>query len=200
MIRTTLSRIFQEYPAARREAFKDHPVAQFLRSGAPADIRNVSAAYRQLTWKGSAGNGNWVGGPWIAAFHPAITTTAQRGFYPVYLFSSSLDRVYLSLNQGVTDPKNEFGAREAREILRSRARVLRLRAEGEYAGRFDIAAIDLAAPSKGSLLDFYEHGHAFGVRVRRRKSARRKRTCRGPARDAPALFPGCVTWGIHSRR
>lgn len=48
----------------------------------------------------SVGKGNWANVPWIAVFDQNITTTAQKGFYIVYLFSEDYKKVYLSLNQG----------------------------------------------------------------------------------------------------
>src|SRR5262249_52580282 len=36
--------------------------------------------------EGSAGAGNWAAVPWISVFDPAITTSATRGYYVVYLF------------------------------------------------------------------------------------------------------------------
>jgi hypothetical protein len=48
-----------------------------------------------------------------------VTSTAQEGFYVVYLFAETLDRVYLSLNQGVTAHVDRFRKR-ARHSQRSR--------------------------------------------------------------------------------
>ena len=39
-----------------------------------------------LLVEGSAGAGNWAAVPWISVFDPAITTSATRGYYLVYLF------------------------------------------------------------------------------------------------------------------
>lgn len=48
--------------------------------------------------------------PWIAFLDPDVTTTATDGLYLVYLFSSSLDRVYLSMNQGATQHRRRAEA------------------------------------------------------------------------------------------
>ena len=40
--------------------------------------------------------------PWIALLDENVTTTATDGLYVVYLFTSRLDAVYLSMNQGAT--------------------------------------------------------------------------------------------------
>jgi hypothetical protein len=44
--------------------------------------------------------------PWIALMDPDVTTTATEGLYLVYLFDRTLGRVYLSMNQGVTQHLN----------------------------------------------------------------------------------------------
>lgn len=40
--------------------------------------------------------------PWIALLNPDVTTTATDGLYLVYLYSRSLQTVYLTMNQGAT--------------------------------------------------------------------------------------------------
>ena len=60
---------------------------------------------REYNVKGSVGkSGNWPDVPWLAIFRKKITTTAQRGVYIVYLLSSDASAIYLTFNQGVTDP------------------------------------------------------------------------------------------------
>lgn len=46
--------------------------------------------------------------PWLAVLDPEVTTTAQEGLYIVYLFADTLERVYLSMNQGVTAHREYF--------------------------------------------------------------------------------------------
>lgn len=48
--------------------------------------------------------------PWIAFLDPDVTTTATDGLYVVYLFSTSLERVYLSMNQGATQHRRRAEA------------------------------------------------------------------------------------------
>jgi 5-methylcytosine-specific restriction protein A len=79
-----------------------------------------------LLVEGSAGAGNWAVVPWISVFDPAITTTTTEGYYVVYLFHGREPVVHLSLNQGTTSVRKEFGAR-TREILQDRAELMRKR-------------------------------------------------------------------------
>lgn len=40
--------------------------------------------------------------PWVAVLDPDVTSTAKSGLYLVYLFSTDLTRIYLTMNQGAT--------------------------------------------------------------------------------------------------
>jgi 5-methylcytosine-specific restriction protein A len=71
--------------------------------------------------------------------------------------------VTLSLNQGVTALKKEHGIPVARRVLVSRAAVLSAHVGDDYKARFTDKPIDLHPRKPGSLLELYEHGHAFGV-------------------------------------
>lgn len=82
----------------------------------------------QDSWivRGSPGQGQWAYVPWISVFDPAITTTATHGYYVVYLFAADMSRVYLSLNQGTTAVRNDFGTATGDELER-RAHIMRTR-------------------------------------------------------------------------
>ena len=74
--------------------------AQVALRGARADLsEEVPPGYR-VRVSGAAVNLPRV--PWVAVLDEDVTPTAQEGFYLVYLFSTGLDRAYLSMNQGVT--------------------------------------------------------------------------------------------------
>jgi len=77
----------------------------------------------RISW--SAGKGNWANVPWVAVLDGRETQTTQRGVYCVYLFRQDMAGVYLTFNQGVTEPKDEHGRTKAHEILRERAADLR---------------------------------------------------------------------------
>ena len=89
-----------------------------------------------------------------------VTTSATKGYYIVYLFSADMTRLYLSLNQGTTVVREEFGARYEAE-LRRRASLMRARVP-EYSPQYSDDEIDLA--SRAALPRGYEAGHAFGIR------------------------------------
>lgn len=68
--------------------------------------------------KGSVGAGRATKTPWIAILNRNITDTTREGVYIVFLFSADCKKVYITLNQGTTQPK-QFGPRlGTREVTR----------------------------------------------------------------------------------
>jgi hypothetical protein len=90
---------------------------------------NTSSDTKIFQVKGSNGAGNNARIPWCRIYEPTHSPSAQSGWYVVFLFSTDGSTVSLSLNQGVTDVKNQFGAgyREEIEKRASRARSLLLK-------------------------------------------------------------------------
>ena len=86
-IRETLQRILTDYPQAKTQALKDHPLAQFIGGEAESAVTDALGELGQgMLVEGSPGRGVWAAVPWISVFDPAITTSATRGYYVVYLF------------------------------------------------------------------------------------------------------------------
>lgn len=76
--------------------------------------------------KGSVGAGRATKTPWIAILDKDITTTTREGVYVVFLFSSDCQHVYITLNQGTTQP-DQFGPRlSVREITKKSQNVREL--------------------------------------------------------------------------
>jgi 5-methylcytosine-specific restriction protein A len=71
-----------------------------------------------------AQDSNWARGPWAAVFNRLVTDSAQRGFYPVYLFAEDMSGLYLSLNQAMTEAKERYRS-DAKTALRGRAENFR---------------------------------------------------------------------------
>lgn len=97
--------------------------------------------------------------PWFGIFDAEITTTATQGVYVVYLFSAKMDLVYLSLGQGVTIVKQEFGHRTEDELVRRgsllRDRVLEHKTQFE-AGPIDLMGHTLLAKDYGPAVAFHK--------------------------------------------
>ena len=159
-IREILQTILTDYPSAKSQPFAQHSLGAFIRHEA-ADAANEALGElgAGLQVEGSAGAGNWAAVPWIAVFDPAITTTATHGYYVVYLFHVAEPIVYLSLNQGTTSVRDEFGAR-AREILKDRADLMRKRIR-EFAEMLPISKIELGSDAR--LPGDYAAGHSLGA-------------------------------------
>jgi 5-methylcytosine-specific restriction protein A len=161
MIHHALEEVSKNFLAAKVQPFAGHPLGTFLRNTAPAEIRDALPG-QNLTFAGSSGSmGRWTHVPWIGIYDPAVTTGAQHGYYLVYLFSTDMSRVYLSMNQGTTEVVHEFGQnRTALEELRRRSALMRDRVP-EQRDRLRVAEIDLGGSTyfpRG-----YEAGHAFGT-------------------------------------
>ncbi|MHB8135049.1 MAG: MrcB family domain-containing protein [Anaerolineaceae bacterium] len=75
--------------------------------------------------KWSIGAGNWAAVPWIAFLDSRETNTTQKGVYAVFLFPKDMSGVYITFNQGVTEPINQHGTINGRRMLRENAERLR---------------------------------------------------------------------------
>lgn len=160
-IREGLLRVMREYNDASAEAFTAHPLAMFIRGSLATQIAASSNESERLIFKGSAGQGNWAKGPWVGIFNPLVTSGAQRGYYPCYLFREDMQGVYLSLNQGMTEAKEHYKS-DAKSALKARAQNFRAMLGGRL-GRFVIKEIDLAPGSPQNDTAFYEAGNICAV-------------------------------------
>ncbi len=156
----TFRKIGSEYSVALGEPYTDHPLASFIRSTAPEILKDSLPELGQgFLCEGSAGRGNFATVPWLALFDPLVTTNAQSGYYAVYLYATN-GELFLSLNQGVTAVRREFGSR-TRDVLEERAGLIRARL-ADYSALMPIQKLDLGA---GQMLPRnYESGHALGFR------------------------------------
>lgn len=157
-----LEEVLTRYPSALSEPFGGHPVARLL----TVDARNAVAAINPhggYDIVGSPGKGRWAETPWVAVFDPLVTTSAQRGFYIVYLFREDGEAVYLSLNQGTTEVQKRVGGRY-REVLEHQARLRRDLLTGDLTGTL-AGPIDLSG--RGSLTRGYEAGNIVALRYPR---------------------------------
>ncbi|MCQ2524909.1 MAG: DUF3578 domain-containing protein [Lachnospiraceae bacterium] len=75
----------------------------------PALLYNFFDSNRYVI-KGSVGKGRLSRTPWVAIMDKEITTTTQKGVYIVFLVSSDIKNVYITLGQGTTE-EGQFGKR-----------------------------------------------------------------------------------------
>jgi 5-methylcytosine-specific restriction protein A len=156
-LRECFEHVLANYSEASVEEFAQHPLANFIRG----DFRDTVAALvgenDRLKFKGSAGQANWARGPWVAVFDKLVTASAQRGYYPVYLFREDMAGLYLSLNQGMTEVKALYKS-DAKTALRARAANYRAML-GNQIAHFPELVIDLAPSSASNDTAFYEAGN-----------------------------------------
>ncbi|MEB9406955.1 restriction endonuclease [Bacillus cereus] len=107
-LREGFLKIMKEYLDAKTEKFAGHKLGLTVRNDIATEIiRLPFINEKQYSVIGSVGKGNWATVPWIALMHRGITTSTQRGYYIVYLFSEDMQRLYLTIGQGVTETTKE---------------------------------------------------------------------------------------------
>ncbi|MHA7101704.1 MrcB family domain-containing protein [Roseivirga pacifica] len=154
-----MKNIFKEpletYLSHKKEPFRNNPLANRFRKDFPklieSVINNNNGRYKV---DGSSGQGNWAECPWIAIFDILVTQSAQSGYYPVYIFRSDMSGLFLSLNQGVTQVREDYKS-ETRKTLKNRA--LDFRGKINFDENDFLTEIDLKAKSSTSRL--YEAGN-----------------------------------------
>ncbi len=155
-LNAALTLFLEEYPNATEQLFAGNPVAEFIRRDVPEAIEAAIGDNNRYLVRGSAGQGNWARVPWAAVFDRFVTDTAQDGYYVVYLVKEDFTGIYLSLNQGVTTVKEQYGA-DARKALRVRASDYLARI-GTVADGLTCGPIDLEISSQSRLGALYEQG------------------------------------------
>jgi 5-methylcytosine-specific restriction protein A len=156
-----LKRVLTAYPAASTSGpLYGDPLTSYISN----DLADAVRAHVAPTYKvrASAGQFNtWSHSPFVAVFDRAVTTSAQRGYYVVYLFRRDGGAVYLSLNQATTEVRDEFG-KQYLEVLESRAEFGRdLLRSADSAGLI-AKALDLGGTS--DLSRGYEAGNILAKR------------------------------------
>lgn len=138
-------------------------LANFIEKDAPESFYNTGVINRkQYLIKGSAGKGQWAFVPWIAVLDRDITITAKEGYYIVYLFSADMKKVYLSLNQGWTYFKEQYGRKRGKDKIKIISRMLQEKLKSGL-DEFNTTDIDLEYKGNGSdLPKGYELGHICG--------------------------------------
>ena len=94
-----------QYNSYRKKPKVDssHPTYQLVVKHFPDELERLAGGGGKYIYKGSTGQGNITLAPWVAIFDPRVTESAQGGYYVVFLFSTDLLRVTLSLALGVTE-------------------------------------------------------------------------------------------------
>ncbi len=109
-LREGFLRVMDEYLEVKKGEFTKHNLGSFVRNDMKKFFANLSFIdMNKYVVKGSVGQTKWANVPWFAIMNQKITKSTQRGYYIVYLFSEDMQRLYLTIAQGVTDtPKEEI--------------------------------------------------------------------------------------------
>ena len=156
-LRECFERVLNEYLVASQDNFTKHALANFIRGDLRDAVAQAAGDSERLMFKGSAGQGNWARGPWVGIFDKLVTTSAQSGYYPVFLFREDMGGVYLSLNQGMTEAKRTYKS-DAKTALHARAVNYRAMLGNQIAS-FPELNIDLAPSTPANDTAFYEAGN-----------------------------------------
>jgi 5-methylcytosine-specific restriction protein A len=160
-LNSALSLLLEEYPKAVNQPFAGHPVAALIREDLPRAMEEILQGNPRYITNGSPGQGNWARTPWAAVFDRFVTESAQDGYYIVYLVREDFSGVFISLNQGITSAKRQYGT-EAKAALQVRASDFLARV-GRLPAGVNADPIDLAVSSSNNLSSFYEAGNICSI-------------------------------------
>lgn len=158
---TALNLILEDYQSATEANFGGNAVAEMVRRELPALVEAIIGKNDRYLVSGSAGKGNWALVPWVAVFDRLVTESAQDGYYLVYLFRQDSKGLYLSLNQGVTSVRDQYGS-DSKHALRVKS-VDYLARLGKLADGLAAGKIDLAVASNTGLGSLYENGSVCSI-------------------------------------
>ena len=110
-IKALIEQIAAGWPSYRQKVRVDKtdPLYALVTVHFPQALYPYVAAYETIMPEGSTGAGNITAAPWIALFDRRLTTSATSGYYVVYLFSTDMSTVTLSLAFGTTQFDKQFG-------------------------------------------------------------------------------------------
>ncbi|KQT34065.1 MrcB family domain-containing protein [Methylophilus sp. Leaf414] len=158
--------ILDNYKSAKEnDDFAEHAVAEFVRHDFVSNVQACVPNSDQYVFKGSAGQGVWVLGPWLGIFNPIVTDSASKGYYVCYLFSEDTERVYLSLNQAMTEAKKLYRA-DAATALKARAKNFRAILGGGL-NNLNFKEIDLKPSNKRNNTYYYQAGNILAKEYRK---------------------------------
>ncbi len=126
-----LEHFMEVYPESRTRAFGIDPQLWGILQDLQERLKTLPVLLAhptiRVTW--SVGKGNWARVPWIGLLDSQLTTTTESGVYIVFLFREDMSGVYVTLAQGITEPKKEHGAAAGLQIVRERAAAIRATCE-----------------------------------------------------------------------
>lgn len=130
--------IFENMPKPR--TYKGLSAMHSITQEIPNSLRQITFLKDWYKIKGSVGQGNIAQIPHICIFDKDITLSAERGYYIVFLFDSTMSYLFLSLNQGWTQYKKQFKS-NAKEVIKKASS--RIQTSLTYPSQFNTKNISL---------------------------------------------------------
>lgn len=161
-LRDYLQKVLLEYRFQKNNSFKSNEFSKFIRDRVQDIIPDYLFSRDEYKIHASCGQGNWAEIPWVAVFYKDLSSSAQKGYYIVYLFRADGSGVYVSLNQGYTRFTKLFKSKEARKKIDKVSKYwhanLNFLSNKNNPG-FTVEPIDLKSKNKGGLPEGYELGN-----------------------------------------
>jgi hypothetical protein len=155
-------RILENYETQKRTDLKENRFAAYVRnepSRVIIDTAHIDTSKYEI--HSSVGQGNWAEIPWIAVFDKDISTSAKKGYYIVYLFCSDMSGMYISLNQGWTYFRDQYGIKQGRREIAALSKYWK-QILSSTLDDFSFDEIDLRIKKGSVLANGYELGHICG--------------------------------------
>lgn len=105
---TRLIANWDEYHS-RKTTDKNHPIHNLVLKELPEILKSWSPNPNKYKFVGSDGQGNILKTPWLATLNLDVTDSATRGYYLVYLISSDLKKLVLSIGFGAYQFEKQYG-------------------------------------------------------------------------------------------
>lgn len=160
-LKKKFQKISSEYLEEKKKKLKDNELANFTRNEVVNRIKEITEIdTSKYMVRASVGQGGWAYVPWIAIFDKEITTSAEKGYYLVYLFSEDMNKIYLILEQGWIHYKKNYGTKAGREKI--------IRVSNEFRKELKISEknikkLEKISLGKEKLSKGYENGYICGV-------------------------------------
>ena len=90
----------------------DHKTYDLVKTNWQNEVSKIVNS-RKYNVKSSLGEGNLASGPWLAIMDKSITDSARKGFYVVFLFSRSAQKLYLTIGLGSNQFETVYGRNNA---------------------------------------------------------------------------------------
>lgn len=161
-IKHGFEKILTEYLFEKENSLTKNQLAIFIRKDFPYTLAEKAIVdLNKYKFTGSPGQGEWAAIPWIGIFDKDITTSAQDGYYLVYLFDENMNKFYLSLNQGWTYYKNKFGKKIGSNNIKIISKKLKKKLITLLDSKY--TKLESIILGNGDLAQGYELGHICGI-------------------------------------